>query len=155
MSEPKRKKAVGLRNRMKANKPKFIRLESWRYKRIKSGWRWPRGRSRMRKRRRGYPVLPSIGFGISKSLRNLHPSGFREVLIRRPEDLDKVDPKKEAVRIAAGIGEKKRRGLIERATNMNFKILNPGTIEEMAEIPEVEESPGDKKEAKDIEEKTK
>ena len=150
MSESRRKKAVEHQDRMKVNKYKFLRLESWRYKRIKTGWRWPRGKGRMRIRIKGYPMLPSIGFGISKGLRNLHPSGFKEVLIRRPEDLDKVDPEKEAVRIAAGVGEKKRRIVIERATNMNLKILNMGTVEEMGEIPEVEESPSDKKEAGDL-----
>ncbi len=155
MSESKRKKDVELRNRMKANKPNFRRLESWRYKRIKTGWRWPRGKSRMRIKIKSSPKLPSIGFRISKGLRDLHPSGFREVLVQRPDELDKVDSKKEAVRIAGRIGEKKRRIIIERATNLNLKILNIGTIEEISEIPEVEESTSDEKEAKKVKEKQK
>ena len=150
MSEPRSKETVGLRNKKKVKKHNAIRLESWRYKRIKTGWRWPRGKNKMRKHLRGCPKLPSIGLGTSKGLRNLHPSGFREVLIRRPEDLDKVDPEKEAVRIAAGIGEKKRRPLIERAINMNLKILNMGTMEKMSDIPEAEDSPGEEKKAKEL-----
>ncbi len=109
----------------------------------------------MRIKIKSSPKLPSIGFRISKGLRDLHPSGFREVLVQRPDELDKVDSKKEAVRIAGRIGEKKRRIIIERATNLNLKILNIGTIEEISEIPEVEESTSDEKEAKKVKEKQK
>lgn len=140
MSETKKNK-IKLPIRAKINKPKFLRLESWRYKRIKTGWRWPRGsRSRMRKKKKGWPNLPSAGFGTKKNLRNFHPSGFKEVLVYRQDDLIKINPKEEAIRIASEIGEKKRLTIIEAATNMNLKILNLSSIEEKPEVTESKNS---------------
>lgn len=149
MSET-RKDKIKLSNRAKRNKPKFLRLESWRYKRIKTGWRWPRGsRSRMRKKKKGWPNLPSVGFGTKRNLREIHPSGFREVLVYRQDDLNKINPKEEAIRIASGIGEKKRLTIVEIATNMNLKILNLSSIEEKPDISESETSEVSKKGSKE------
>jgi large subunit ribosomal protein L32e len=149
MSES-RKNKIKLPNRVKINKPKFLRLESWRYKRIKTGWRWPRGsRSRMRKKKKGWPKLPSAGFGTKKIFRGIHPSGFREVLVYGQDDLNKINPKEEAIRIASGIGEKKRLTIVEIATNMNLKILNLSSIEEKSGISESENSEIPKKDSKE------
>ncbi len=131
-----KKNKIKIRNKLKANKPKFLRLESWRYKRIKSSWRWPRGKSRMRKSKKGSPKLPSIGYGTKRELRNIHPSGLKEVIIERPEDLKNIDPKEQVIKIATGVGEKKRIVIIEKATDMNLKILNLGVFEEKQELTE-------------------
>ena len=154
--ESERKKVVALRNRIKMSRPKIIRQESWRYKRITSAWRRPKGiTSRMRNRKRGWPRLVSAGFGTPKILRDFHPSGYKEVLIQRLEDLDNVDQKKQAVRIGAGVGKRKRIVIIEKANSMNLKILNPGILEEDAEIPEAEEATVEKEESKKVDKKTK
>ncbi|MEM2864433.1 MAG: 50S ribosomal protein L32e [Candidatus Bathyarchaeia archaeon] len=107
-------------------KPRFIRQESWRYKRVKENWRKPKGgSSRMRRRMGGLPPLVSVGYGAPKSGRGLHPSGFREVLVYNPSQLEGLNPGSEAVRIASTVGERKRLAILERAESLGLKVLNP------------------------------
>ncbi len=133
MSE--RKKLTKLRNALRSRKPRFIRQESWRYKRVKPSWRRPRGKtSKMRRKQRGWPKIVAVGYKVAKKVRGLHPSGFREVLIHRLEDLEKIDGKAEVARIAANVGERKRIAILERAKALNVKILNPGLAKKPEEV---------------------
>jgi len=136
-----RKKLAKMRNASRSRKPRFIRQESWRYKRVKPSWRRPRGKtSKMRREQRGWPKTVAVGYKVAKKVRGLHPSGFREILIYRLEDLEKIDVKTEAARIAATVGERKRIAILERAKTLNIRILNPGAAKkpEEAEAEEVE-----------------
>ncbi len=56
----------------------------------------------------------------------MHPSGLREVIVYRPQDVSKVDPKTQAVRIAHTVGENKRVLILEELKKANIKVLNPG-----------------------------
>lgn len=115
-------------------KPVFLRQESWRYKRVKANWRKPKGKtSRMRRRISGWPKLVKVGYKAKLDSRGLHPSGAREVLVSRPHELEKVDPKTQVVRIAHAVGERKRIAIIEKAKELNLRVLNPGVKRE--EVP--------------------
>lgn len=115
-----------VRARLKARNPRFVRCESWRLVRVKENWRRPRGvSSKMRLEVKGWPPRVKSGYGKPKAVRHLHPSGFKEVLIYRPEDLDKVDPETQAIRIAHAVGRKKRLAIIERARELQIRVLNP------------------------------
>jgi len=115
-------------------KPEFRRQESWRYVRIKPNWRRPRGKdSKMRLQVRGAPPLVKIGYGSPRKYRGLHPSGYREVLVYRPEDLEKINPETEAARIAGGVGKLKRTKIMEAALARGIKVLNP--LPAFAETP--------------------
>jgi len=120
-----------LRNTMNRKRPRFRRQEWFRYGRLGDSWRAPKGvSSKMRRHFRYRPNVVSVGYRGPKAVRGLHPSGFREVLVYRPEDLDKVDPKTEAVRIGRTVGMKKRLEIMERAKELSKKkgeirILNP------------------------------
>jgi len=136
-----RKKLTKMRNALRSRKPRFIRQESWRYKRVKPSWRRPRGKtSKMRLKQRGWPKTVAVGYKVAKKVRGLHPSGFREILIHRLEDLEKIDVNAEVARIAATLGERKRIAILERAKVLNVRILNPGPAKkpEEAEAEEVE-----------------
>ncbi|MFB0504765.1 MAG: 50S ribosomal protein L32e [Candidatus Bathyarchaeia archaeon] len=114
----------------KRKKPKFQRQENWRYKRIKENWRRPRGiDSKMRKKVKGWPPSPNKGYRSPREIRNLHPSGLREVRAMNVRDLDKVDPESDAVRIGHRVGDRKRIEIINRAREMGIHILNPKEIE--------------------------
>jgi large subunit ribosomal protein L32e len=107
-------------------KPEFKRWMSQAYKRVKESWRKPRGiHSKVRIRKKGKIKMPSVGYGAPKELRFLHPSGFREVLVSSLKDLEKVDPKTQAIRIAHTVGEKKRKEIIKKAEELKIKVLNP------------------------------
>lgn len=125
-----------LRERLRSRKPKFLRQESWRYKRLETGWRKPKGKtSKMRRRLRGWPKLVKVGYKIPKEVRGLHPSGSIEALVRRPEDLKGLDPERHVVRIAHTVGERKRVAIIEKCAELGLRVLNPGIA---LEAPKVE-----------------
>ncbi len=107
-------------------KPDFKRWLSQAYVRLKESWRRPRARqSKVRRKKKGKPKAPKIGYGAPRELRFLHPSGYREVLVRNVKELERVDPKEEAVRIAATVGRKKRGEILKRAEELGLKVLNP------------------------------
>ena len=108
-------------------RPRFVREESWRYKRVRTPWRSPKGKSsRMRRSKDGWPPVVKIGYSHARATRGLHPSGLREVLIWRPKDLQSLDPNTQVARIAHTVGENKRIQIMEEAKKVNIKILNPG-----------------------------
>jgi len=150
-----RQKALKLREMLKHKRPEFVRQESWRYKRIKENWRRPRGiDSKMRRKIKGWPKCPEAGYRGPKAARGLHPSGYEEVLVYNPDDLDKIDPKTQAARIAHTVGIKKRMEIIAKATSKGIRILNPKEAElEIKEekVPEEIEKPEEEVEV--IEEK--
>lgn len=107
-------------------KPEFRRWLSERIKRLKPSWRRPKGmHSKIRIRKKSKLKMPNIGWGAPKKLRYLHPSGFKEVLVSNLKDLEKVDPKTEAVKISHSVGEKKRKEILKRAEELKIKVLNP------------------------------
>lgn len=126
--------------RRRHSKPKIRRQESWRYKRLSESWRKPRGKSsRMRIRRKGWPTSPRIGYKSPAKERGLHPSGLREVLVHKPEELTGLSPEKEVVRIAAGVGERKRVTIADQAQQLGLRILNlkaPKAAEPETSAPE-------------------
>ena len=112
---------------LKPRIPRFIRQESWRYVRIKENWRRPRGKdSKMRLKKKGYPKMPTIGYRTPKLVRGRHPSGFVEVLVHNVEEVKKLvsDPDKQAIRIAATVGRRKRLEIIKYADEHGIRVLN-------------------------------
>lgn len=137
------------RKKLKARIPKIVRQESWRLKRIGENWRRPMGVSnKMRRRQRGWPKSVSVGYKTPNELRYLHPSGLREVIVHRASDLDKLDPKANAARIGHTVGEKKRVTILDRARELEIKVVNPGISrrEEAIEKKEPIVEPPDSKE---------
>jgi large subunit ribosomal protein L32e len=106
---------------------KFLRPGWKAYKRLrKAKWRRPRGlHAKLRVREKSKGKLPSPGYGKPKEFRYLHPSGFKEVLIFNAKELEKIDPKTQAVRISHSVGKKKRAEILKRAEELKIKVLNP------------------------------
>ncbi len=133
---------------MKDKKPDFKRQESWRYKRVKKSWRKSRGiDSKMRKKVKGWPRSPEVGYRSPKETRGLHPSGYEEVVVRNVDDVRKVDPKTQAIRIAHQVGARKRVEISAMADELKIRVLNPRKAVELEEeIEEVEELGEEEKE---------
>lgn len=120
-------KLIELRKKMKRKHPKFRRVESWRYKRVKDSWRKARGiDSQTRKKTKSGVRSPGIGYRTPKAIRGIHPSGFEEVNVNQISQLAELNPKIHAIKIASRLGARKRVKLIEVAQQKNFKILNLG-----------------------------
>jgi large subunit ribosomal protein L32e len=85
---PINKEALELRKKVSQHRPDFIRQESWRYVRLSSTWRKPKGiDNHQRKQKRGWPALVKVGYGGPKVARGLHPSGYTDNLVYNLKDL--------------------------------------------------------------------
>ncbi|HEV8359780.1 MAG TPA: 50S ribosomal protein L32e [Candidatus Thermoplasmatota archaeon] len=105
-----------------------IRHDQWfRYDKLsRLGWRKPRGARNKVQVDMGYrPRRPVIGYRGPVLARGLHASGFQEVPVHNPKDLEGLDPQTQAGRIAHGVGGKKRAAILEAAQKKGIRILNP------------------------------
>ncbi|MCS7120615.1 MAG: 50S ribosomal protein L32e [Nitrososphaerota archaeon] len=132
------KDLVEKRKREKKKNPKFRRQESWRYKRLKENWRRPKGLdNKMRKKVKGWPQSPNIGYGGPKKSRGLHPSSLKEIIVFNVDDLETIRPDVEAIRIGHTVSKRKRIEIINKAKEKGIYVLNPGEFREL-EKPVVE-----------------
>ena len=107
-------------------RPAFKRQEWFRYVKLGDSWRKPRGKhskQREKQDRRG-PVVDA-GFRGPRSVRGLHPSGFREILVYNLRDLEGIDNNVEAVRISSKVGSRKKEIMEEKAGELGIRVLNP------------------------------
>lgn len=119
--------AMRVREVQNKKRPEFHRQEWFRMKRLGRKWRKPRGlHSKMRKNKGYRPAKVSIGYRGPKKARGLHPSGFEEVLVHNPTELENLDPEKQAVRIGHSVGFRKRELIIEKAEKLGIRVLNKG-----------------------------
>lgn len=92
---------------------------------LSDSWRKPRGQhNKQREQKKAKGNLPKPGFGSPLAVRGMHPSGFYEVLVYTADDIEGLDAKTQAVRIAAKVGNRKRAGIQEKALSAGLKVLN-------------------------------
>jgi len=143
MSRKEKKHYLKIRNKISNNRPKFRRCESWRYKRVKPNWRKSRGiDSMVRRKEKGVIKSPNIGYRGPKKVRGLHSSGLKEILIHNVKELDNINPKLEAIRIGRTVGILKRIAILDKAYELNIKVLNVGKAlikeEELVDLTTIE-----------------
>ncbi len=86
---------------------------------------------------KGWPAIVRAGYRGPRTVRGLNAQGFREVLIHTENDLQKLDPKREAVRIAHTVGARRRASIVEKAKSLQLTVVNPGAAERKAvSVPE-------------------
>jgi large subunit ribosomal protein L32e len=118
-----------MRAKVARRRPKFVRQESWKYDKLKPNWRKPKGiDNKMRLQQAGFPPLVKVGYRTPKPARGLHPSGYLEKLVHNPKELEGIDPKVYAIRIASTVGARKRVEIKVRAQQLGLKILNARRI---------------------------
>jgi len=120
------KEKLAKREEVKGKNPEFLRPESWRYVRLETNWRKPKGidHHQRKQKSRGRPGLVKVGYGGPKIARGLHPSGYTDNLVYKVEDLEKLNPKTDGVRFGHGVGTRKRKQIIVKAIENKFKIFN-------------------------------
>ena len=140
------------RKKVADKRPKFVRQESWRYDRLAESWRKPKGKdNKMRKQLSGVPRLVKVGYRGPRKARGLHPSGYTDNLIFNVNDLGRLDPMKDAARIAHVVGQRKRLLILAEARGKGIKVLNPGKERKAEEASEVRtESTAKGKEEKSV-----
>lgn len=113
-----------VRSRQKAKKPQFRLHDSHKKKRLPTSWRRPRGlHNKLRQQVAAKGRLVRPGFGSPAAVRGFHPCGLPEVLVNNTAELESA--RGCAVRIASGVGMRKRLEIQARAAEMGLKVLNP------------------------------
>ncbi len=112
---------------VKKRTARFFRFQSDLFDRVGASWRKPRGiDNRQRRRFKGTAPMPVIGFGSNKATRYQLPNGLYPVVVRKPEDVNMllmVNDKYAAV-IATRVGAKNRKLIVERAAQLEVKVMN-------------------------------
>ncbi len=85
-------------------------------------WRYPRGIDMNHDQSEGF--IPRVGYRVMKKIRGVHPSGYKEAIVKSVKDLEST-PKGMAIRIASGLGKKKKLVIVDKAIEAGFKVLNP------------------------------
>jgi large subunit ribosomal protein L32e len=92
-------------------------------KRIKTGWRRPRGTDNKKKLKlKEFGSEPNIGWRNACNVRGMHPLGAYEVIVHNPGQLSNA--KGRLIRIAGGVGAKKRAEIVKKAGEMKLTVLN-------------------------------
>jgi large subunit ribosomal protein L32e len=123
----KLRRLMRIRVLMERREPRWMRMDEWRFLRIahRESWRRPKGNdNKIRLEIKGYPKRVKVGYGKPRLVRNLHPTGFKLVIVHRPEDVDKVDPTKEAIVIGRTVGLRKRIEIVRRAIERGVRVIN-------------------------------
>eukprot|EP00906_Rhabdomonas_costata_P015776 RCo022636 len=113
--------------RTKKKHPSFRRFQSDLFVRVRPSWRKPHGiDSRMRRRFKGMPAMPKIGYKGHRALRNVHPDGMRHLLINNVRELEMLVMcnRKWAAVVAHGVGAKKRKAIVDRAKKLHIRVVN-------------------------------
>lgn len=117
--------ALAKRAMISGRRPAFKRQEWFRYSKLGEKWRKPKGiHSKMKRQLKRRPPMVDVGFRGPVAARDLHPSGFEEVLVYNVDGLEGIDPKKQAVRIGGTVGTKKRVAIEDRADELGIRVLN-------------------------------
>jgi len=103
------------RGRFGKEKIRNINKEKW------GKWRKPRGIDIKRKKEDG--AWPRPGYGFKTQTRNVHPSGFKEVIVSNAKQVAGVQ-KDTALRISGTVGAKKRKEIVKEANKQGIHVLN-------------------------------
>ena len=123
---PINKEKLQAREVARVSRPEFIRPESWRYTRLETGWRKPKGMDNHQRKQksRGGQKLVKVGYGTPKIAYGLHPSGYTDNLVHNINDLENLNPKQDGIRFGHSVGAKKRNELIKVILERKFKVFN-------------------------------
>jgi len=113
-------------------------------KKLEDTWRRPRGlTSKQRRQYKAKGAHPQAGYNAPAAVRGMHPSGYFEVLAYNPSDLEGLDAAIQAVRIAGGVGRKKRIEIQQKALEAGLKVLNAKDLAPAAAAAVEEEAEAD------------
>ena len=113
---------------VKKRTKKFARHQSDQFMRIRnSSWRKPKGiDGRVRRRFKGAVPMPSIGYGSDKQTRNVHPHGFRTVVINNVQELEMLmmHNRSYAATVAHSVSSRLRKEIVQRAEQLAIRVTN-------------------------------
>merc|ERR1712137_487842 len=105
----------------------FKRHQSDRYVKVTESWRKPKGiDNRLRRKFRGMTRMPKIGYGSNSQTKHVLQNGFKKFRVFNTSDLELllVHNRTYAAQIAHNVSSAKRRAIVDRAAQLNIKVLN-------------------------------
>ncbi len=113
---------------LKKRKPEFLRKDTFKKSKLgrkrkkKQKWKRPRGRhSKLREKRTGHMIQPSIGWSSPKAVRGLVQE-LKPRLIFNAAELDYL--KEDEIGVVGKIGKKNKMEIAEKAAAKNIRLLN-------------------------------
>ena len=109
---------------------KFKRHQSDRFVTVPEAWRRPKGiDSRVRRKFKGKTLMPNIGYGGAKKTRHAMPDGFLKFRVFNVADLEMLlmNNRKYSAEIASNVSARKRKAIVDRAAQLNIKVINGGS----------------------------
>eukprot|EP01103_Thecamoeba_quadrilineata_P001247 TRINITY_DN110_c0_g1_i1.p1 TRINITY_DN110_c0_g1~~TRINITY_DN110_c0_g1_i1.p1 ORF type:complete len:135 (+),score=23.94 TRINITY_DN110_c0_g1_i1:65-469(+) len=119
------------------HKPKIVKKRTKKFRRhqsdrkpgsIAASWRKPKGiDSRVRRRFKGTVRMPKIGYGSNKKTKHLRPDGFYTFRVTNLKDIEVLlmHNRKYAAELAHNLSSRTRKQILERAAQLNVKVINP------------------------------
>jgi large subunit ribosomal protein L32e len=82
--------------------------------------------SEVRRRYKGAELMPRIGYGSNSKHRHMLPSGFYKFRVNNIKDLELLilQNRKYAAEIAHNVSVRNRKAIVERAAQLNIKVIN-------------------------------
>ena len=106
----------------------FKRQDSHKIKTAPDSWRKPTGsHANSRLKKKGAAHMPNTGYRTDSDVRGLHPSGMEDVLVHNVDDIEALEDN-QAARIGSTVGGRKRESIVEKADEMDVKVLNRGDL---------------------------
>eukprot|EP00924_Labyrinthula_sp_SR-Ha-C_P016807 snap_masked-scaffold_6-processed-gene-15.47-mRNA-1 protein AED:0.16 eAED:0.16 QI:0/-1/0/1/-1/1/1/0/134 len=112
---------------VKKHKKTFKRHQCDRFARVGESWRKPKGiDGPVRRRFKGAIRMPKIGYKSDKETRFMLPNGFFKFSVSNVKDLDMLlmHNRTYCAEISHNVGKKTRTAILERARELNVKVLN-------------------------------
>jgi len=112
---------------IKKRQKRFTRFQSDRFSCVHESWRKPKGiDNRVRRKFKGAKPMPKIGYGSNKKTKYLMPDGFYKFVVKNVKELNLLllHNRKYAAVIAHNVSARKRKHIIERALQLDVKVVN-------------------------------
>jgi large subunit ribosomal protein L32e len=119
----RRRKRKAISRKKDVEFKRYLSWEFWKFER-RGSWRKPKGKdNKMRMEIKGYPPRVKVGYRNEASIRGLHPSGLKPVVISNPKDLEGLDPRAHIVYISSTVGLRRGMELVRLALEKGFKVV--------------------------------
>lgn len=128
-NQKERRKIVAERRKAVAKRIKFLRYKWQRFWKLERQQKWRRARgidNKIRMRWKGYPARPTTGYGTPRSIRGLHPSGLKPVVVSNMSQIESLKGKggEVLVYLSSKLSLRKRELMSKRAKELGIRLAN-------------------------------